>query len=193
MATPISDYLAVAARDRRRAEVVRRLCDDIGLGLVTADRLPGAPPRPHSRRRMTFKVGEFPYTVTIVKDKLVDREGCELAGQAIWDSKEILISGSIAPDQRMEVLLHELRHCWEFHCERPRSNEAEASFFAMVSHACHVQLFQQGGAAALLAMEVTSLPPASRRDADDRSDIGQFRRAACAIVPAAEVIAYELA
>lgn len=105
---------------------------------------------------MKFRVGCYAYTVRITDDQLVDDDGAELAGRAIWNRREILIAGCVPASQRLEVLLHEIKHCWLKHVPWPRSEEDLCNLTAMVAESVMEDLDQQGGVRALMQLK----PPA---------------------------------
>jgi Zn-dependent peptidase ImmA (M78 family) len=64
---------------------------------------------------MQFRVGPWVYRVRITENRLYDENGAELAGLFVWRDREILISNAVPVRQRLDVLVHELRHAWREH------------------------------------------------------------------------------
>jgi hypothetical protein len=112
---------------------------------------------------MRFNVGPWVYTLKITAAQIVE-DGELLNGQADEGAREIRIAGTVIPEARLDVLLHELRHCWEFHFPVPRDAEEEANFTASIAAAAMQDLQLQGGRMALMGMAGESVTPPVRPD-----------------------------
>jgi len=106
---------------------------------------------------MQFHVGPVVYTVTITPGELYsDWFDEELIGLCLHDGRKILISGACRPDERIEILFHELRHAFCAHHGRaPGDEEDDANNAATFAISMWRQLQSQGGEAALRAMVPT--------------------------------------
>jgi len=117
---------------------------------------------------MRFRVGPYVYRVRVTEEPLVDqRTGETLLGEAVFHSKELLVSGAVQPTSRLEVLLHELKHAWLFHFPPPANEEQHCSFFAAVSEQAMLDLAEQGGVEALARLSPSG-PPAPPLEAGPR-------------------------
>lgn len=108
---------------------------------------------------MLFHVGPREYRCRVALGSELVKDGKALAGACDWARREILIADDVAPQLRMEVLGHELRHAWAHACPRPRTEEEEASFAALIMEAMYTDLERQGGREALEAMRLESEEP----------------------------------
>lgn len=97
--------------------------------------------------------GVHRYSVRVSKHPIYNEAGERLAGLAIESRRIILISGSIRPEQREEILAHEVLHAWEFHVPVPTTDEERCQLFATASQQLREDLERQGGVAALAAIE----------------------------------------
>ncbi len=104
------------------------------------------PPARQSNPPMTFRVGPYKYHLLMV-DKMIHFEGSDRL--ALAQSNGRLIRLWVGVDDRLNVLLHELRHCWGFHFPSPSTEEDECDFFAMIAQAAFEDIEQQGGVEAL--------------------------------------------
>lgn len=97
---------------------------------------------------MRFRIGCYIYRVHISQDPIFEGNR-ELLGLAVYHNREILLSPALPAPQRLDVLLHELQHCWEFHVPAPRTDEDRANLSAMVTASTLADLEAQGGEASL--------------------------------------------
>lgn len=97
---------------------------------------------------LTFHIGPWEYGLVI--------QGSE--SLACFEDRTIYIAAQIPPGRRLEVLLHELAHCWGYHVPHPRTEEEWANLTATIGEACRRDLEAQGGVAALRAMAATPKP-----------------------------------
>lgn len=110
---------------------------------------------------MRFRVGPYAYRARITEEPLVDEKtGEALAGMAVSQGREILIAATVPPEERMEVLSHELKHAWFFHFPKPRTEEEDCNLYAAISQQMTNDLDEQGGIGALMRMKpLDYLPP----------------------------------
>lgn len=85
-------------------------------------------------------------------------DGQELDGTSDERQREILIAAFVPPAQRLDVLLHELRHCWLNHFAKPRTEEEDCNFTAATTASALADLDAQGGVAALMRLKPVELP-----------------------------------
>ncbi len=112
---------------------------------------------------MRFRVGPYAYRVRVTEEPPVDdATGGTLLGKAVLHGREILIWAGVAAEQRLEVLLHELTHCWLFQFPRPANEEEAASFFAAVTEQTMRDLDEQGGVPALVRLRPMAPTPEDR-------------------------------
>lgn len=95
-----------------------------------------------------FHIGPEVYTVRIAEDRIY-QDGDELLGLCVYASREIQLSPTLKPEHRLTTLLHELRHAWQFHVPKPRTDEEEADLSAMVMKAFWRDYREQNGDATL--------------------------------------------
>jgi hypothetical protein len=111
---------------------------------------------------MEFRIGTHTYRVAIVRG-WIQHDDAELAAQTDWNDCQIRISDQVPKHRRREILLHELRHAWqfEFSDSQSLSPEEDAKQAAKWSIDMTDQLQAQGGVAALLDMKAD--PPADAK------------------------------
>lgn len=95
-----------------------------------------------------FYVGKTPYLVRI-SDKPLQIDGRRCDGLCDPDTRTIQISPLVQPERRLNVLLHELFHGFEFGFGFPRDSEALADFGASVCERAIHDLTAAGGIQAL--------------------------------------------
>ena len=105
-----------------------------------------------------FHVGPYTYRVTISSEELADEHGTRAVGLTEPGPRRVRIAASIPRDDRLQVLLHELYHCWLHHVPAPRTEEEAAELHATVTLAALKDLDAQGGMAALEALEAEDDP-----------------------------------
>lgn len=111
---------------------------------------------------MQFHVGAFLYTLILADRRIYDEEGNELEGRALESPRVIVISSAVSPDRRIEVLRHEVQHCWHFHIPRPSTEEEEADLAAFIDHQFQEDLDAQGGRAAVSQLTPQRVPELGR-------------------------------
>ena len=99
----------------------------------------------------TFCVASRRVRVAFTADPLADADGSPADALADWGNRRILISTRAPRPLVVEILLHELWHCWRFAVERPRTIEAECDLFAYAAVAAIEDLTIGGGVGGLLA------------------------------------------
>jgi len=113
---------------------------------------------------MIFHVGPYTYRLRITAGPLKSTEGETLTGLAVRDDREILISGDVRPEDRLTVLLHELKHAWFFHIPKPVTEEESCELFAMIATGMMNDLNREGGEDRLKALR----PPRPHEPAPPR-------------------------
>lgn len=108
------------------------------------------------RKPMRFRIGPHRYLVAIVPG--LRHDGEPVAGLIRERQRRILINADEPVSHRLDVLIHELRHAWQFHIGIPADPEGEANNAASFFVAVLRQLQRQGGEAALRAMEGEATP-----------------------------------
>lgn len=103
-------------------------------------------------RAVKVVIGPATYRVVIVKGQL-RLDGERVAG--LTHRREIHVSGEVAPDERLEVVVDQCRRLWRGHFGAIDPN-GFGSFFTMLSR----QIERQGGERALRAMKPAEVPPA---------------------------------
>jgi hypothetical protein len=108
---------------------------------------------------MIFHIGPWAYRVRITEEPITDSDGRELSGKAVREDQEILVAGEkrLPRKQRLNTVLHEVRHAWLFHFPKPRTEEEDCEFSAAVMAQAHQDLNEQGGAESLEAMNPPSV------------------------------------
>lgn len=106
---------------------------------------------------MIFTVGPWTYRTRIVH-RLMDDTGDKKAGLFEWMTRTIWIAADVPADRRLAVLIHELRHAWQFDFGRPKSDEDDANQAASFCIDVMRQLADQGGEAALMQMRPENDP-----------------------------------
>lgn len=101
---------------------------------------------------MRFKIGSWRYRCAIAMERIFGEDGRELAGRCDWKHGLIEISPNIPLAKRLDVLLHELRHAWQFHLGRPITDEDDANNASSFTAWAMTELERQGGVAALMRM-----------------------------------------
>lgn len=112
---------------------------------------------------MRFNVGPYAYHVEITSDELEGDDGSRLLGLCEFLGRRIWISSRVPRGERLDVVLHELRHAWANHVPAPRTEEEEANLWALATASTLRDLEAQGGTAALEALE----PDAEARPEED--------------------------
>lgn len=102
---------------------------------------------------MQFAIG--PHAVTL---RITHRLPADQLGAAVFASQEVLISARVAAPLRLAVLLHELRHCWDWWVPRAKGEEEEAQLYATMAKAAMADLQRQGGEDALRSMSPADEP-----------------------------------
>ena len=100
---------------------------------------------------MQFRVGTYTYRLYLETDPIM-HNGEECLALSESSGRRIRMSAKVPPDERLTVLLHELRHCWGFHVPPPSFEEQECDLLAMISEAAYTDLERQGGPRALQQM-----------------------------------------
>jgi len=101
---------------------------------------------------MKFNVGPFSCRVIIVEQPpIFDGKPCD--GLIDFDSELIQITMRLSGKRRLNVLLHEISHAWQFHFPMPCEEEGQCDFFANAAQAAMQDLLAQGGIDALNAMQ----------------------------------------
>jgi hypothetical protein len=106
---------------------------------------------------MILHVGPTEYSVVLSDRRIFNAEGDELEAAAIYDRRLIVLSKTIEPARREEVVRHEFYHCWTFHVPTPRSDEESARLHTTVAGQFESDLEAAGGADALLNMRPTAV------------------------------------
>lgn len=101
---------------------------------------------------MRFRVGPWIYRVRITDGPLHNEHGEECRGLCVYASREILISGLLPPRQRIDTLMHELRHAWRHHFGAPADEESDCNNAASFAVEMMRQLQKQGGEPALMRL-----------------------------------------
>ena len=106
---------------------------------------------------MRFHVGPWVYRVRITENRLYDENGAELAGLFVWRDREILISNAVPVRQRLDVLVHELRHAWREHFGAGENIEGECNNVASFTASIMRQLLRQGGEPTLMRLDCNGM------------------------------------
>ncbi len=101
---------------------------------------------------MLFNVAGWVYELKISEGPLHDEAGQPIAGICSESKRQIVISGDAPPRQRLDVLLHELRHAWQYHVGRPSDDEGDANTAATFTASFMRQFLRQGGEPALMSL-----------------------------------------
>lgn len=92
-------------------------------------------------------------------DLLKDDEGNPLLGRAIYKGKELLISRHVPPEERLDVLIHEVSEAWSFHVPPPRTEEERHNLQATIGAQFWRDFQEQGGEAALQKIQFSLSMP----------------------------------
>ena len=136
------------------ADVMRQLLAQGGEAALM--RLESRPPVTGHRRRhrqptsIRLHVGPSVYTAKVVSGRLTDAAGNKLLGKAMNYGREIHIWSGVPANERLEILLHEVKHAWLFHVPRPATEEDSCKLFAMVAEQFWADLNRAGGRKTLL-------------------------------------------
>lgn len=103
---------------------------------------------------MKCNIGPWQYAVRIVPELFDDEDGKRLWGLADAGRRTIFLSADLPPDNRLDVLMHEVTHAWMFHFPRARTDEELADFTASIVASAHRDLLDAGGVSALLELRV---------------------------------------
>lgn len=98
-----------------------------------------------------FVAGTYGFTLRVSSDPIYF-DGGEIEGMAIEATRTILISGRVEPERRMEVLVHELTHCWSFFVPQPTTEEERCRLNSTIMRQLSEDLESQGSEAALLSI-----------------------------------------
>lgn len=132
---------------------------------------------------MQFHIGALTYTLIVANRRIYDENGDELEGRAIASPRAIIISSAVLPERRLEVLRHEVQHCWHFHIPRPSCEEEECNLAAFIDRQFHDDLDAQGGREALEQMPMDECPefgrPKGTVKQPGREVLGQSDRVEC--------------
>lgn len=103
------------------------------------------------------------FTLRIPNQPIYDESGDRLDGLCIDSRRLIFIDHAIAPDQREEVLVHELTHAWGFCVPLPHTEEERCRLNALIVQQMRMDLERQGGIEVLksLLSSPVSLPYAA--------------------------------
>lgn len=100
---------------------------------------------------MRFRVGPFEYALRIVADRPV-LDGRGVDGLIDYEAETISIYHGVRGRRRLNVLLHELGHAWDYHFAPGTDAEASANHKAAYAQQALHDLDEQGGVAALEAL-----------------------------------------
>ncbi len=103
---------------------------------------------------LRFTIGSHVYKVVIATQPLKDHYGRKAMGLCHGSRRLIEIAPDCPAGERLSVLLHELRHAWCYHFPCPTGEEPDADHYASMTCAVINQLMNQGGPAAVLALEL---------------------------------------
>lgn len=117
---------------------------------------------------MNFEIGPYRYTLLLSASPLYDGDGNTLEGLAVEHRRWLLVGPNVAPERRREIAAHEYCEAWFFHVPKPATDEERCQLFAFLSEQFERDLQNQGGAAALLDLPLTTLPPIGAPPAPDR-------------------------
>lgn len=107
---------------------------------------------------LQFHIGPHVYRLVISDRSIYDAEGNEMEGAAIESRRLLIVSRIVERDRRYEVALHEFFHAWNFHVPPATDEEHQADLAALVSQQFHADLEEEGGVAALMALEPQAVP-----------------------------------
>jgi len=137
-------------------------CPEKMLETETGQPRGAANPRGERRAEMKFLVGPWTYTVRLVPN-LKNMDGAPACGLCDGVKRVISIDTDVPDQERVSVLFHELRHCWQFEFGRPQNAEDDANQAASFAVDVWRQLMAQGGEAALLLLQIDHQRKAAKR------------------------------
>lgn len=126
------------------------------------------------RSHMVINVGRRrPFTVFVTLGALYNSKGEELVGETRWAEQVILISGTIPPPRRWDVLVHEGQEAWKMIVGKPEDDDRAFDWEAFVQSEIRLDFEYYGGDGALTAMQPTynvsdTRPRRRRRQARSR-------------------------
>ena len=131
------------AKPSRPRRTARTACKTAVSMRVTLD--PLRPPLRPPEDSMQFRIGPHIYTAFISKFKII-HENEEVLGILATDGRVIAICSAVHRKSRLEVLLHEIRHAWDFEFARKLYDiEKECDLYAAMTAQFIIDFAEQGG------------------------------------------------